>query len=399
MSLSGSLNFVTIDEVLRLLTRSKQQGSLDVTGSGLRGRVFVGTGGIDLASIWTEDELHDHLVNSGLVSEEDLRRVTTEVTTLAAIAESNQDIVDLIREMTIESLYQIGQKGEDFIVREGATTPYASPKSFELEHLIQDAEARERDWTKVSELVPDLTGAIGFRRDLGDRDEVNVKVDDWKVLSEIGAGASVTQIAKRLGTTDFWTAKVTSRLVQLDLVEILEPATGDEEPETSPSDEPESAYEPYQTHDADTYEPAATEPETTEYEATEYDEVGAEAEDVVTEDAVTEAVQAEEPVAVADDSEDVNPNESWWQEPKDDEGDASVEHSGTPEVVGEGLSEMPTTEDDVDVEEDTEAFLEKVFSELEGAEEEPEEEAEGEEGFGLLRRRRMGSLRDFSSDS
>ncbi len=55
-----------------------------------------------------------------------------------------------------------------------------------------------------------------------------------------------------------------------------------------------------------------------------------------------------------------------------------------------------------DVEEDTEAFLEKVFSELGSSEAEEDsgsEESEPEEGYGLLRRRRMGSLRDFSSDS
>ncbi|MGB8360356.1 MAG: hypothetical protein WCE80_03055, partial [Acidimicrobiia bacterium] len=68
---------MTIDEVLRLLTRSKQQGSLDVTGNALRGRVFIGKSGIDLATIWTEDELHRHLINSGLADESDLRRVTT----------------------------------------------------------------------------------------------------------------------------------------------------------------------------------------------------------------------------------------------------------------------------------------------------------------------------------
>ena len=55
---------------------------------------------------------------------------------------------------------------------------------------------------------------------------------------------------------------------------------------------------------------------------------------------------------------------------------------------------MAADSDTGEVEEDTEAFLEKVFSELETPEDEPEEE-----GYGLLRRRRMGAIRDHSSDA
>ena len=49
-----------------------------------------------------------------------------------------------------------------------------------------------------------------------------------------------------------------------------------------------------------------------------------------------------------------------------------------------------------EVEEDTEAFLEKVFSELDSPD---EEQATEEEGYGLLRRRRMGAIRDVAGDA
>ena len=49
-----------------------------------------------------------------------------------------------------------------------------------------------------------------------------------------------------------------------------------------------------------------------------------------------------------------------------------------------------------DVEEDTEAFLEKVFSELDDSSDEKEDQ---EEGYGLLRRRRMGAIRDIAGDA
>src|SRR5690606_23155301 len=69
----------------------------------------------------------------------------------------------------------------------------------------------------------------------------------------------------------------------------------------------------------------------------------------------------------------VDPNASWWVEPEETAAPAEEE-----------------------VAEDTEAFLEKVFSGI-GGEEEPEQRQE--EGSGLLRRRRLGVMRDVADVS
>jgi hypothetical protein len=385
VSLSGNLGFVPIDEVLRLLTRSKQQGSVNITGNGLHGRIFVGKGGIDLATVSDNDELHRHLLNSGYADEKALARVTTGETTLAAIAESNHSIVDLIREMTVESLYQIGRRGTDFQVHDGATSPYASPKSFELEALLQDAEERKREWHKVTEMVPDLTGAIAFRRDLGEREEVTVKVDDWKVLSEIGAGSSVEAIADKLGTTDFWTARVAARLVTNELIVLGGPDSRSAEDEIVETHEPAPVADypepPGESEFQGTAEPEAPAASTDEYAPYEAEELGPD----------NEASESS-PLEPATGSDTTDADRSWWQEPAADGQPAVDDEFVEPAVVAEGLSEIPSVGASSDGEEDTEAFLEKVFSEL-------DPEPEVEEGHGLLRRRRMGTLRDFSSDS
>jgi hypothetical protein len=356
-----------------------------VTGGGLRGRVFVGRGGIDLATTWGDEDLQRHLVNSGLADENALRRITSAETTLAAIAESNQGIVALLREMTVESIYQIGHRGDEFEVHEGLTTPYASPKSFELESLLQDAAEREQAWGRVNEVVPDLATAVRFRRDLGEREEVTVKVDDWKVLSEIGSGASVRDIAEHLGTTEFWTARVAAGLLKNDLIVITDRSasgTGferghDDEPQHAPADE-------HPEHEAPTgYRPDDEYADTGSHDEAS-DEHSYSGSDEIEAPSVAEAPADHDHAMAADtvdDGEDLDPNESWWREPEDE--------------ASEVESPVVAAEDD-QVEEDTEAFLEKVFSELESSDSDEETE---EEGHGLLRRRRMGTLRDFSSDS
>ncbi|HEY6634925.1 MAG TPA: hypothetical protein VI141_04855, partial [Acidimicrobiia bacterium] len=283
--------------------------------------------------------------------------------------------------------------GEEFRVQEGMTTPYASPKSFELENLLEDTKDREREWEKVSEIVPNLGGAIRFRRDLGDREEVTVRVDDWKVLSEIGLGASVAEIAEHLGTTDFWTARVAARLVSNDLI-TLSDTSEEQTPATSPVSEWDSEPEAATDESTDEYEEIRDEPVTEDLAEEPVETLSAdEPDEADTYEWAEEPEQAAEAEAVSPQASDetTDPNESWWQEPQDEPEVAADDEARVPEVVAEGLSEIPSV--DSHVEEDTEAFLEKVFSELESS------EPEAEEGHGLLRRRRMGTLRDFSSDS
>jgi hypothetical protein len=415
------LGFVPVDEVLRMLTRSHQQGSVSVTGGGVRGRIFVGRSGVDLATTFNDDELHRHLVNSRCADGEALDRVTSGEINLPAIAEGNTALIDLLREMTVESLYQIAERGREFEVEEHVTTPYASPEPFDLEDLLRDADERRKEWETVSDVITDLNDVIAFRRDLAGREEVTVKADDWKVLSEIGRGSSVQDIAEHLGTTEFWAARVSARLVTDELLVLgastatrLEP---DEEPggpvDTVPTHEQTEVQSPAPTEASREEEQAASHaPPEPAVEQTAWQTPEEPVEEQTAWQAPADPVQEQnrEDHAPATDEDDGDGGDSWWREPSDENDHSTPEDAEwkTPEVVSEDLSEMPSVglgDEDEDGEEDTEAFLEKVFSELESSDDpessddSEEPDSEPEEGHGLLRRRRMGTLRDFSSDS
>lgn len=375
VSLSGNLGFVALDEVLRLLSRSHQQGSVDVRGDGTSGRIFIGKRGIDLATTLNDEELRTHLLHSGLVDEAHLHSVEAGETGLAADDESVPATVQLLREMTVESIHQLTDRGTHFEVYEHTTTPYASPRPFELEEILAAARRRADDWKTVRRTVPDLGMTVDFNRDLGDREEIKVAADAWKVLSEIRAGSSVAEIADRLGTTDFWAARVVADLAGKDLVRLTNGHVEAEEEEHSVSPPAwEDADEAAETTDGEPYPgPYDTPGSVTE------DEDDEDAEDAYGDEDAGDAYSDEDAGdAYADDSaeepEEVpaagHHDESWWEDPKTSKDE----------------------DDDSGVEEDTEAFLEKVFSELEETEEE-------HEGHGLLRRRRLGALRDLTGDS
>lgn len=422
MSLSGNLGFVSLDEVLRLLIRSGQRGCVSVRGNDVDGRVFVTRGGMTLATTTTDDGLETLFRKSQMV---DPAQISS-----GKLDGSDQEVVDLIREITVESVYRLNLHGESFDVAEGVEARYGSPRPFELEQVLEDSRKRLEDWAEVSQVVSNLDARIAFLRDLGDREEVKIRRDAWKVLSEVGAGASVTHIARELGTTEFWAARVVARLMQDDLLRAQTEMVDEHAYQTPATSEPE--YFPASEHGAEpATEPVAAESESiepvveaAEAESPQYDYSAGfgDQDDVVGQPAgygeeslqeapagyepagepetmwqdesqipgvgaeVTEPVgqvddETKEPAEVAEQpAEDLDHDRSWWEEPED-------------EFAGSDDDDDDDDESDGDVEEDTEAFLEKVFSELDRSDEGEEE------GYGLLRRRRLGAMRDIARDS
>ena len=388
MALSGNLGFVPLDEVLRLLNRSDQQGAIDVWGQDVRGRIFISKKGIGLATISDDKELRRHLVNSGYVDEEYLNSIEAGSTTLAPLADKEADIIDLLREMTVESLYQMSHRGSSFEVTESLSTPYASPRAFELEAILEESRRRAGEWAEVEQIISDLDGVIKMNRELGDQDSVKISRDAWRLLCEMGSGASVRTLAERLGTTDFWTARVAAGLSDQQLLVLA--ASVEEEVHVEPvASEPAPYEQPViQTlasevddEDKDPDESWWVEPQPEESDVAPAAEAHEQPEPETPRD--SRFGQFRHMVAASEEATDEPP-----QAPTEAEAEAEAEPQPAayfePQEASVPALETPS---DLDaVEEDTEAFLEKVFSQLE-SNGQPEEE-----GHGLLRRRRLGSV-------
>jgi hypothetical protein len=376
--------------------RSDQRGSVEVRGEDVRGRIFVAKKGIALATTAEDRDLHKHLVNSGYVDDAFLRKVATGESTFSDLHDRETAIIDLLREITVESLYHLGTKGASFEVTEGAVTPYASPRPFELEAALDDSRRRADEWAAVLESIADLDTTIRMNREAGDQDEISLNREAWRLLCEIGNGASVAAIAERLGTTNFWIARVAAEMADRQLL-----VFSDNDSDNDIWSEP-TAAEPVQP--APTYtEPVApadswwVEPQD---EPQDEVEAGVEAApdeepEAGTDEAIFEYPNGDIQDADTDDSKESRFGHFAW--PKSDsfatEDEPAAEVEGHAAAVAETTSFEGATEQAV--EEDTEAFLEKVFSQLDVNGKADVEE----EGHGLLRRRRMGSvLKEIDED-
>lgn len=376
MTLSGNLDFVPLDEVLRLLTKAGSDGAVEITGGSVEGRIYVSGNGIGMATTLADHTLREHLVSSGYVTEENLTAIERGDMSSSNLGETSDSFTALLREMTVESIYQMDSHGSEFQVVKDASSPYATGMPFDLETLLRDSRDRADRWMEVSKVIHDLDAAILINRHL-DEGIVELDAEAWRLIAEIGSGSSVRQLSSRLGTTDFAIARVAADLKTRGLLVTSNDST------------------PVATPVADDFNF-----------------------DAVAEAAVPEV---EESHQVAD------PQKSWWEEPEDEA--VSAQSDTTEEAVVEettgvdaavkeafaadsdqeiadtfqvhesaGTFDEPAVQDTVgnkasEESDDADAFLEKVFSEL------GPEQSEENEGHGLMRRRRMGSiLRELGED-
>lgn len=376
MALTGNIEVFPLQEVLRLLARSGKDGCLRIEAGGDQGRIYLVDGALTLATTSTDREILDQIVAAGIV---DRSRIsdTGDIVLPEVLAPSRQvsDLTDFVREHVVESLYRIRRpRSGSFEFLVDAASRFRTGQTFDAEVAVGEADRRAAEWAEIERTIDDLHRHVQMVSELPDS-EVTVNSATWRVLSSLKGGASIADIAARLGLTEFRCAREVAGLMRAGLLEPvpfgtpapstgwadLPPVTQVEAPveleEPLTADEPETPWESL----------PASQPVEAEADWRAFPWGDAPVVDETPEDGAgfdDSDEEAEEEPATGRDG-------GWWAE-----------------AMGE-----PAHRDDTDT------FLESVFSELGESEkaspEASEDEVDEEEtGFsmGLLRRRRMGPM-------
>lgn len=341
MTLTGSLDIFPLEEVLRLLARSRKTGCLRVECPDANGRIYLASGALSLVTTGSDDDLRRLVINAGLVAESELRRVETGGATLVEVLAPGVPpalLTDLVREQIVEGLYQLRRSGAgtfDFAL--DIESRYPTGQTFDAEMAVGEADRRASEWTEIQTVLSDLTVPLRMVRDLPDENDVTVTAPTWRVLASLDGGASVVALAEALGMSRFRTAREIAGLLRARLVE----------PVPAPAAPAQPAAGAWNERTSWLTTPPAAEVRTPPAE--------------VSEPATGWAPTPPAEVAEETPAEPADQGPSSWMEP-------------APAVEGE-----------------TDRFLESVFADLD----EPEA-TEGDPGFsmGLLRRRRMGGTRE-----
>jgi hypothetical protein len=201
VSLQGSLETFALPDVLVLLSSTKKDGELCVTGDRVEGRVWLEKG---------------QIVHS--------RVGATETSPVDAIFE-------LLR-----------LPNGDFVFEADSAAPSANePES--IDTVLADAQVRLGEWNEIAKVVPHLDAVIDMAPE-APGDEVIVSRDQWALLRRVAGGRSVHDLMVALGRSEYETCKTVKELVDAKLASIdvdaapaPKPAPAPKAAEAKPADE------------------------------------------------------------------------------------------------------------------------------------------------------------------
>ena len=237
MALKGNLRDFGITQLLNLINLARKTGTLYLKGP--EGQAFLSfrEGKLIYAHIDGEDEsLPVILQKAGQLTEEQakvLMRNTAgksdrEVAMLLIQAGhiQQQDLVKSIRQHILDQVYRIFSWNEGTFRFEQGDLPVQGKltTSIALENVIMEGSRRLKEWERLQEEIPSLDIALKFaERPTTPLRDINLTVDEWRVISFVNPRNTLRQIAKYNNMSEFQIRKIAYSLLQAGLVEIVRP--------------------------------------------------------------------------------------------------------------------------------------------------------------------------------
>ncbi len=237
MALKGNLKDVGLNQLLNLIYLAHKTGALTIQGDNGDGsaRLYFKEGRlIHAANEGQVTRLTDILLKVGKLTADQAKavRARSKVDTdkelgLLMIQSgmlNQNDIVQGVKSYLLESVYHL------FTWRAGAFRfePNQLPPeeritvAVSLDHLIIEGSRRVQEWEQLRDELPDLDVPLKFadRPDMNLRN-INLSVDQWKVISFINARNTIRQIASFLKIDEFQIRRIVYGLQTAGLVDVL----------------------------------------------------------------------------------------------------------------------------------------------------------------------------------
>lgn len=238
MPLKGNLRDFSTTQLLNLINLAKKTGTLVIEGPGQGARMSFRTGKLIYAQIGQEDSnLAVILRKAGKISEEQAKALRARAATAsdkelglllinAGYANQN-DILASLRNHILEIVYRLFTWVEGMFSFEAALMPGDDKITvpIDLENVIMEGSRRMREWEQLAEELPNLDMALKFTdRPNANIRNMNLSVEEWRVVSYINPKNSMKAIAKANNLGDLEIRKVVYGLLQAGLVEVIRPA-------------------------------------------------------------------------------------------------------------------------------------------------------------------------------
>ncbi len=237
MALKGNLRDFSTTQLLNLINLAKKTGTLVIEGPA-QAQMSFRNGKLIYAVMGQDDgSLTSILHKAGKLTEEQAKALKARAANASdkelglllinAGYASQGDIINSIKNHTTEIVYRLFTWVEGLFRFEPAIMPGDDKITvpIDLEHVILEGARRMKEWELLNEELPNLDMALKFtdRPNAANIRNMNLSVEEWRVVSFINPKNSMKAIAKANNLSDLEIRKVIYGLLQAGLVEVIRP--------------------------------------------------------------------------------------------------------------------------------------------------------------------------------
>jgi hypothetical protein len=238
MALKGNLRDFSTTQLLNLINLARKTGTLSIQNNGQEAHMSFQEGKLIYAYMGKDQANHlaDILQKSGKLSKEQATIIQTKVQgktdrqigylLIQAGHVTQSDIMQSIRQNVLNVVYKLFTWAEGLFQFEANKLPSPThiTMPIDLESVIMEGSRRLKEWEILQEELPDLENSLRFtERPDGKLSNINLTVEEWKVISLIDPRNSMRKIAQANNLSDFEIRRIIYGMLQAGLVELVKP--------------------------------------------------------------------------------------------------------------------------------------------------------------------------------
>lgn len=237
MALKGNLRDFTITQLLNLINLARKTGTLVVEGPSEKVWVSFREGKLAYAQIGDEDNsLATILYKANKLSANQHRALKQRTGNMSdkelglllinANYVTQQDILGSLQTHFLGIINRLFTWVEGLFRFENELLPPDDKITvrISLENIIIEGSRRLREWEQLQDEIPSLDMALKFADRPGTNlRNVNLSVEEWRVVSYINPKNSIRQIARATNMNDLEIRRIVYGLLQAGLVELIRP--------------------------------------------------------------------------------------------------------------------------------------------------------------------------------
>jgi len=234
MALSGNLRDFTITQLLNLINLASKTGTLTVEGPSETAEVAFRDGKLAYAQIDQEDgRLASVLYKAKKISSGQYKSIQQGAAHISdkelglllinAGYLSQEDILTNLQQHFTGIIQRLFTWVEGFFHFENDLLPPDNRISvrLDLENLIIEGSRQMREWEQLQDEIPSLDMALKFTdRPGANLRNVNLSVEEWRVVSYINPRNTIRQVASATKMNDLEIRRIVYGLLQAGLIEI-----------------------------------------------------------------------------------------------------------------------------------------------------------------------------------